>query len=460
VISFLLQHGVPAGVADAPSQVMFGLDAMLVAGVLFAACYLMIIGEWFNRANVALIAGGLMILTGVLNQHQAIAGIDFNTLGLLIGMMLIVSVTRESGVFQYLAIWSAKRARAKPWGILVLLGMVTAVLSAMLDNVTTVLLIVPVTLVITDELEVPPYPFLFAEILFSNIGGTATLIGDPPNILIGSQVEYIHFADFILHLAPIVPVILAATLLPIWLLWGRKMSATPEAMERVMAFDEKEAIRDVTLLKKSLFVLALVLVGFLFGHPLGLEPATVAMTGAALLLVLNNLGKDLEKKNDAVHHFYGHVEWTTIFFFVGLFVVVAGVEQAGLLDLIAEKVLHFSGGDVTTIATAVLWVSSVASAIVDNIPFVATMIPVLHKVVEDLGLSQGDALGMWWALALGACLGGNGSLIGASANLIVAGYAERAGHRIKFLTFLKHAFPMMILSIVIAHAYLWLRYLG
>ncbi len=445
--------------APADPGAPFGIQPMLLAGVVFAACYALIIGEWFNRANVALLAGGLMVLTGILTQEEAVAGIDFNTLGLLIGMMLIVSVTRESGVFQFLAVWAAKRAKARPWGILALLMLVTAVLSAFLDNVTTVLLIVPVTLVVTDELHVEPYPFLFGEILASNIGGTATLIGDPPNILIGSQVDYVHFSDFLVHLAPIAAVVLGLTMLPIWLLWGRRMTASPEARARVMAFDEKEAIRDVRLLKKSCFVLALVLAGFLFGHPMGLEPATVALSGAALLLVLNNLGKSLEEKNDVVHEHYGHVEWTTIFFFVGLFVVVAGVEHTGMLELFAHWILDVSGGDFHAISVAVLWTSALASAVVDNIPFVATMIPILHEVVDGLGLSPADAMPLWWSLSLGACLGGNGSLIGASANLIVAGQAERSGHPIRFLTFLRHAFPMMLLSIALANVYLWLRYL-
>jgi Na+/H+ antiporter NhaD/arsenite permease-like protein len=439
--------------------VAFGWPAAWVAGGIFALCYLVVMSERFNRANVALVAAGLMVLMGVLNQEEAVKGIDFNTIGLLIGMMLIVSVTRETGVFQFLAVWSAKKVKARPWGILVMLSLVTAVVSAFLDNVTTVLLIVPVTLVITEELELAPYPFLFAEILFSNIGGTATLIGDPPNIMIGSQVEHLSFLDFMVHTGPAVLIILAATFIPIWLLWGRKLKATDEARARVMAFDERQAITDPRLLAQCLVVLVIVIAGFIFGHPKGIEPATVAITGGAGLMLLSNLGRRIDEKNDRVHGFFGHVEWTTIFFFVGLFVVVAGVEHAGLLKALSDQILVRSGGDTDLIAISVLWVSAVASAIVDNIPFVATMIPTLKSVVAELGLTDQQSLGLWWSLALGACLGGNGSLIGASANLIVAGYAERAGQRIKFMTFLKHAFPMMIMSIGICHIYIWLRYL-
>lgn len=468
LLSALLQHGAP--VHDGPPNVLFGVDPLWMAGIIFVATYGLIMTERFNRAVIALLGGGLMILLGVHTQHTAVAGIDWNTIGLLTGMMIIVAVTRRSGVFQYLAIWSAKKVKARPWGILVMLSIVTAILSAMLDNVTTVLLIVPVTLLITEELDIPPYPFLFSEILFSNIGGTATLIGDPPNILIGSLVPTITFNDFLINIAPIVPVVFIATLLPIWLLWGRKMKATDEARERVMKFREKEAIKDGKLLIKSIVVLFLVLIGFVFGHPAGLEPATVAMVGAALLLLLDNLGRDTEAKGENVHHTSGEVEWVTIFFFVGLFVIVGGLERAGALNLLAGQVVDMTEGMTDTgaissmMALSVMWISAIASAIVDNIPFVATMIPTLQEAFAQLAergqeLNYDEEHAVWWALSLGACLGGNGSLIGASANLIVAGFAERAGHQIRFLTFLKHAFPLMLMSVAIATVYLYLRFL-
>jgi Na+/H+ antiporter NhaD/arsenite permease-like protein len=413
--------------------------------------------EKINRAIVAGLGAGLMITLGILNQEQAIAGVDFNTLGLLTGMMVIVAITRRCGVFQFVAIWSAKKVEAKPWGILLMLSVVTAVLSALLDNVTTVLLIAPITLLITEELRVNPYPYLFAEILASNIGGTATLIGDPPNIMIGSAV-HLSFNDFLINLAPITPVILVATLIVIYFKWGKDLEATDEARERVMLFNERDAITDVTLLKKSLFVLTLVMGGFVLAHPLHLEPATIAMFGAGLLLLINNIGVAAEEQTEDVHHSFGEVEWVTIFFFVGLFIVVTGLEHAGVLDILANMILEWTGGDMTVTAIAIIWVSAVASALVDNIPFVATMIPLIESMDTTFGGAE-NLMPLWWSLALGACLGGNGSLIGATANVIVAGFAERAGHRIGFLSFMAMAFPLMLMSIVIATIYVYLRFL-
>lgn len=298
---------------DTAPPLILGWNPAWVAGAIFVLTYLFIVIERVNRAIVALLGAGLMILSGVLNQQAAIRGIDFNTLGLLTGMMVIVAITRKSGVFQYVAIWSAKKVRASPWGILLMLALATAAFSALLDNVTTVLLVVPVTLLITEELKVDAYPYLFAEIFASNIGGTATLIGDPPNIMIGSAAK-LSFNDFLLNLAPIIVVILAATLLLIYLIWGRRLRAGEEARRRVMNFDEREAITDPRLLKQSLSVLALVIGGFLLAHPLHLEPATVAMFGAALLLLLHNLPRTAVEQADNVHRTFGEVEWVTLFF--------------------------------------------------------------------------------------------------------------------------------------------------
>ena len=272
--------------------------------------------------------------------------------------------------------------------------------------------------------------------------------------------EGLGFTDFLVHLAPAALVVLIATFVPIWLIWGRRLHASPEARARVMAFRASDAITDRPLLVKCLVVISLVILGFVVGHGYGLEPATVALTGGALLMLLSNLGRKIDEKNDRVHQFFGNVEWTTIFFFVGLFVVVAGIERAGILAKVSDLIVDGAGGDRNTITIAVLWVSAIASAVVDNIPFVATMIPTLKGVVAELQLSPESAQPMWWALSLGACLGGNGSLIGASANLIVAGFAERAKQPIRFFAFLKHAFPMMLMSIAIAHLYIWLRYLA
>jgi Na+/H+ antiporter NhaD/arsenite permease-like protein len=445
------------GSAEAAGHILFGWDPLWVSSILFVVTYAVIVSEKVNRAIVSLLGAGLMIMLGVLNQETAISGIDFNTLGLLIGMMVIVAITKRSGIFQFIAVWSTKQVKASPWGILLMLSLVTAMFSAVLDNVTTVLLIVPVTLLICHELDLTPYPFLFAEIFSSNIGGTATLIGDPPNIMIGSAVG-LTFNDFLFNLAPIVPVILLVTLVIIYLAWGRKLQATDAARHRVMQFRERDAITDTTLLKQSLFVLFLVIGGFVMAHPLHLEPATVAMFGAALLLLLSNLKNSAEKQSEDVHQVFGKVEWVTIFFFVGLFIAVKGIEEAGLLEILAHKALKLTGGDMTLTAMTILWVSAIASALVDNIPFVATMIPLIKSMAPTFG-GAGNLAPLWWSLALGACLGGNGSLVGASANLIVAGFAERSGHRIRFLPFMAAAFPLMLLSILIASLYIYFRYL-
>ncbi|MGA7982729.1 MAG: ArsB/NhaD family transporter [Chromatiaceae bacterium] len=445
------------GAEESVSPLLFGLSPFWVSSLLFVVTYAVIISEKVNRAIVALLGASLMISLGVLNQDDAIRGIDFNTLGLLTGMMVIVAITRRCGIFQYVAIWSAKKVDAHPWGILVMLAVVTAVFSALLDNVTTVLLIVPVTLLITEELKINPYPYLVTEVLASNIGGTATLIGDPPNIMIGSATK-LTFVDFLWNLTPIIPFILAVTLGIIYLVWGHQLSATAEARHRIMQFKEDQAITDVLLLKQSLTVLALVVAGFVLAHPLHLEPATIALFGAAGLLLITNLKHEAEDQTKNVHHAFSEVEWVTIFFFVGLFVVVHGIETAGVLDWLGHEIIRLTGGDLQITAMAVLWASAVFSAVVDNIPFVATMIPLIKSMAPTFGGAD-QLLPLWWALALGACLGGNGTLVGASANLIVAGLAERAGHRISFVRFTLAGFPLMLLSIAISSLYLYVRYL-
>ena len=443
---------------DSVNHVIFGLDPTWVAVSLLLGVYGIIMAEKFNRAVLSLLGAGLMILCGVITQQQAVAGIDFNTIGLLTGMMVIVAISQKTGMFQYVAIKSAKAVKGDPWGILVMLSVVTAVFSAFLDNVTTVLLIAPVTLLITDALGIKPYPFLFAQILASNIGGTATLIGDPPNIMIGSAAG-LSFYDFLVNLAPITPLIMLVTMVMIWFMFGRGLHATEDAKALVMQFNENDAIEDIPLMKKSLFVIFAVISGFTVAHSFHLEPASIAMFGAALLLLLQTWGMDLHAKDHAYEEIMSEVEWTTIFFFVGLFVIVTGVEHTGVIEMLANKTLELTGGDFNATAGAILWVSAIASALIDNIPFVATMIPLIENMAPTFG--GADAIvPLWWALALGACLGGNGSLIGASANLIVAGFAQRAGHPILFLQFMKHAFGLMLISIAIAHIYLYLRYLN
>ena len=442
--------------AEAHNLAIFGLDPLWLATVILIVTYGVIISERLNRSIIALLGAMLMIMFGLLTQEQAVASIDFNTIGLLVGMMIIVSITRKCGIFEYLAIRSAKLARANPAGILAMLAVVAAVASALLDNVTTVLLMVPITLIITEALKVNPYPFLFSQILAANIGGTATLIGDPPNILIGGRVG-LTFNDFVLNLAPIIVVVLIVHLASMHLLWGRGMSASAELRARVMGFEEKKVITDHRLLKLSMSVLGLVMVAFVLARTLGLESGTIGMAGAALLLMLDNVGKAPEQQSKNVVKIYNEVEWITIFFFVGLFIVIAGVEHAGLLQMLADKMLAATGGDFTVTGMSVLWASAVLSAIVDNIPFVATMIPLIKAMAPTFG--GADALlPLWWGLSLGACLGGNGTLIGASANLTVAGIAERNGIPFRFLTFAKVAFPLMLMHVAIVTVYLLWRY--
>ncbi len=442
--------------AHAVPHVFFGLNAMWVSTCVLAITYATIMSERCNRAIVALLGAGVMILIGVLDQQEAIRGIDFNTIGLLTGMMILVSISRRSGMFQYMAIRSAQLARAHPAGILFILQITTAVLSAFLDNVTTVLLIVPVTLAICNTLEVPVYPYLFAEIFASNIGGTATLIGDPPNILIGSQVG-LTFNDFVYELTPVILVVMVVQALIIYLLWGRSLRASHDAEARVMAMKATDSIEDWRLLKQALAVLTLVMVTFVLARPLHLEPATIALTGAAVLMLLDNWSHHAEKAAHNIHQTFGDVEWITIFFFIGLFVVVHGVDVGGLLHMLADKLVTATGGKLSTTGYAILWASAFLSAIVDNIPFVATMIPLIKNMAPAFGGPQ-HIEPLWWCLSLGACLGGNGTLVGASANLTVAGISERNGVPFRFLTYTLYALPMMIVSVAICHVYVWLRY--
>jgi Na+/H+ antiporter NhaD/arsenite permease-like protein len=437
-------------------HIFFGLDPMAVSTAILLATYAAIIWDKLNRSIVALLGASLMILVGALDQDEALRGVDWNTLGLLAGMMILVSISRRSGLFQYVAIWSAQRAKASPAGILLLLQLTTAVVSALLDNVTTVLLIVPVTLVITTELDVPPYPFLFGEVFASNIGGTATLIGDPPNILIGSLAG-LDFNAFVVHLTPVIIIVMAVQALIIYLLWGRAMKSTPEHRARVMAMRASDMILDPVLLKQAIAVLGVVIVAFIFSRQLRAAPATIAMSGAAILMFLDNWQHHNEKQSENVHKTFSDVEWITIFFFIGLFIVVRGVEVGGLLKLLADKLVAATGGSLAGAGYTILWASAFLSAVIDNIPFVATMIPLIKSMAPAYGGAD-RILPLWWCLSLGACLGGNGTLIGASANLTVAGLAERNGIPFRFSTYTYYAFPMMLVSVAICHVYVWWRY--
>ncbi|WP_301170750.1 ArsB/NhaD family transporter [Brevibacillus nitrificans] len=421
-------------------------QAIMAIGI-FLVTYAFIISEKLHRTIVAMSGGILMVLFGIVSQEQAIHHIDFNTLGLLIGMMILVTVTAQTGVFKYVAIRAAKAAKGKPIRILVYLSIITAVASAFLDNVTTVLLIVPVTFSIARQLQLNPIPFLISEIIASNAGGTATLIGDPPNIMIGSAVPELDFMAFLINLAPVIIIIMAATVLCFVLIYRKQLVTSPELSAKIMQLNERDEITDAVLLKKSLSVMALTIVGFMLHGALQLETATIALTGAFLLLLLTGE----HYLEDAI----SKVEWNTIFFFIGLFVLVSGLVETGVIAKLAGEAINLTGGDPLHTSLLILWLSAIASAFVDNIPFVATMIPMI-KEMGALGITNLEPL--WWSLALGACLGGNGTLIGASANVIVAGLASKEGYNISFVGFLKVAFPLMLLSIAISHLYVYLRY--
>ena len=435
----------------------WGNSKVILATSIFLISYILILSERVNRALIAVAGAGIMVLLGVMTQDAAIFSVDFNTIGLLLGMMIIVAITKESGIFQFMAIWTSKKVKANPIGILVALSVVTAVFSAMLDNVTTVLLITPVALLITKELKVKPYPYLFAIIFASNSGGAATLIGDPPNIMIGSA-AHLSFNDFLLNTAPITFLIMFLTMIPIMIIWRKDLVATKKAKNAIMKLNEAEAITDVELLVKALFTLTLVIIGFTYGHSYGVMPATSAMLGAILLLILDNIHHNSEKQHKKVHTAIAEAEWVTLFFFTGLFVLVYGIESVGVIDWLSEKLISATAGNPNHTVIAILWGSAISSSLLDNIPFVATMIPMIENMAPIFGGVE-NLNPAWWALSLGACLGGNGSLIGSSANLVVAGFATRAGYPMLFVKYMLVAFPLMLLSIVISHFYIVWRYL-
>lgn len=421
----------------------------LAAGI-FILAYAFIISEKIHRTIIALLGAALMIWSGILTQESAISHIDWNTLWLLIGMMIIVNITRETGLFKFLAIWAAKKVRANPTALLFALSGITMVCSGLLDNVTTVLLTVPLTFSMASQLQVDVKPFLISQILASNIGGTATLIGDPPNIMIGSATG-LSFVDFITNLAGICLFIFIVTDLILILLYHKGLKTTPERQHHVMCMEEKYQIQDWNLLYKCLFVLALTVVMFVLHSTLKIESATAAITGAGLLLLLA-----CHRNEPMISRMLSSVEWLAIFFFAGLFVLVGALVDTGIISMLAQKAMEITSGNETATAMLILWMSAICSAFVDNIPFVATLIPLI-KDMGNMGITNLNPL--WWSLSLGACLGGNGTLIGASANVLVASMATKRGVIITFLQFMKIAFPLMLLSILISSGYIYLRYL-
>ena len=417
-----------------------------LAGIIFVVMYMVIVSEKIHRTVAAMIGAVLMMLLGILSQETALHHVDFETLGLLVGMMVLVGVTKETGLFDYVAIKAAKSAKAEPRRILIYLCLITAVFSAFLDNVTTVLLMVPVTFSITGILKLDPMPYLLTQ----NIGGTATLIGDPPNIMIGSAVKELTFVMFIEHLAPIAAICLVIVLFIMNLLYRKQLVTEPALKEQLMQMDERAAITDAKLLKRALLVLGITILGFFTHSFTHIESSLIALTGGFLLLLLAGGSEHLVEK--AMHA----VEWPTIFFFIGLFIAVGGLIEVGIIAQLAETAVEATGGDLAATSLLILWMSALISSILDNIPFVATMIPLIQGM-GAMGIENLEPL--WWSLALGACLGGNGTLVGASANLIVAGLAAERGVHISFIRYFKVGFPLMLLTIVLSTVYVYLRYL-
>ena len=424
--------------------------ATIVAIVIFVAAYALIISEKVHRTIVGLFGAMLMILFGILDQETAVHHVDFNTIGLLMGMMIIVNITSETGLFNFLAIWAAQKVKAQPIALLVVLSSITMVCSALLDNVTTVLLTVPITFSITSQLKVDVMPYLISQILASNIGGTATLIGDPPNIMIGSAVG-LDFMDFVANLTLISVLIFVLVQIILIFLYKKGMHTQPELQEKIMRLPAGAQITDHTLLRKCLAVIALTITLFVLHGSLGLESATVALFGAGLLLLIT-----ATRDENMITKVLSKIEWPAIFFFGGLFILVGALVETGVIRMRAAEAIKVTNGNEDATAMLILWMSAIASAFIDNIPFVATLIP----LIQDMGrMGLSDLTPMWWSLALGACLGGNGTLIGASANVVVASMAAQRGRPISFLSFMKVAFPVMIFTIIVSSVYVYLRYL-
>jgi Na+/H+ antiporter NhaD/arsenite permease-like protein len=421
------------------------MDHTLAAALIFLVTYALIATDRIDKTIAALLGGTLVVVLGIVPQEDAFGAIDLNVIFLLAGMMILAGILRRTGFFQWLAIRSVKIAGGEPYRLLVVLSIVCAMLSAFLDNVTTVVLIAPVTLYIASVLRISPLPFLISEILASNIGGTATLIGDPPNILIGSAAG-LGFVEFLTNLGPVVLVILAAFLLTTRVLFRRDLEVHDDVRDAVLALDEREVLTDLPLLRMGLVVLGATIVGFVFANALGLEAGSIALFGAAILMLLSRI--DVE----SVLH---EIEWPTLFFFIGLFMLVEAVVEVGIIDQVAATLIDITAGDATVTTLGLIWLSGIASAIVDNIPYTATMI----RVVQGVGAAGVEIQPLWWALALGACLGGNYTIVGASANVVVANLAGKAGHPISFRMFFKYGSVVATESLIIATVYVYLRYL-
>ena len=422
---------------------------MLAALAIFVGTYVLIITEWINKMLAAMIGGFLLVLTGIVNQDMAFHAIDWNVIFFLIGMMLVISVLRETGVFMWMAIRTAKIARGNPLYILMLMFLVTAVTSAFLGSVTTVMILVPIVLLISQELKISPIPFIITMVVASNMGGAATMIGVPPNVMIGSATEY-SFPDFVINLTPIVVVITIVSLGLIALLYRNKLRVSMQNRAKLLSYKEDKLIKKKRTLYIALGVLVLMLIGLALESKLHIGTATIAMSAGLFLLTISS-------RKRVEHVLINDVDWVTIFFFIGLFMIVEGLVKTGLISKLADQVMTSTGGKPRATSMAILWLSGVFSAFIDNVPFVAAMIPMLKQIGLVINV-PGQIDPIWWALSLGTCLGGNGTLIGASSNIVAVGIAKRNGHHINFWEYTKVGLLFMLISLLLSTGYILLRY--
>ncbi len=424
--------------------------AVTFALTIFMISYFFIMTEKLNRAVIACLGGVLMLVFGVYQIEAAfLQHIDWHTITLLLSMMILVSITSQSGFFEYVAVSMAKWVEGRPIPLLIVISTLTAVGSAFLNNVTTVLLIVPIIFTLTSLLKLNAVPFLLSIVMASNIGGTATLIGDPPNLMIGQAVSHLNFNDFLIHLSPVVIVIFILVMIGLVFYYRNQLAVKPEHQMRLKGLNPREFIKDRTLLIKSVTILCATTLSFIFQPLLGIELTSIAMVGALLLMLITQDELDVEEV-------FKSVEWVTLFFFIGLFMLVGGLKEVGIIDEFAKAIIYYTDGDLPKTALFILWGSGILSGFVDNIPFVAAMIPVILEF-QEYGMTNLDPL--WWALALGACLGGNATIIGATANVIVAGMALKAKQPFSYLEFLKVGLPIAFISFIISSVYIYFRYL-
>lgn len=416
----------------------------IIAVAVFLIVILLIISERVHRTAAAMAGAMVLILTGVMSADKALSYIDFNTIGVLVGMMIFVAIVRRSGMFEYIAVRAAKAVHGDPWKIMVAFTLITAVLSAILDNVTTVLLVGPMSIAIARMLKIDPVPFLMGQILASNVGGTATLIGDPPNIMIGSA-AHLSFMDFLENTGFAVLFILVVLILLMKIVYEKKIELGTVDTGAIEKLDPSKSITNRALMRKGIIVLICVIVGFMFHDKLGIESSVIALTAAAVMLIIGR-----EDVNEAIQD----VEWTTILFFMSLFVVVGGLTETGIIKELASKIINATDGHPMVTMLVLLWASALLSSILDNIPFVATLIPLILAMQAD-GM---DVTSFWWAISLGACLGGNGTMIGASANVVLSDISTKHGYPITFKSYLKVGMPFMLLSIVISTVFLVVKF--